>query len=322
MRIIYDPKIIKHNTQDLEGEGSYRLKGIEKIAIPLDLKFDVEEDIKRIHTESHLRKMKGHCSNKVPLAEVIPDNNTLDAIYASVRLAIYASENNDFAVTRPPGHHASKDISNGFCFVNNIAIATQRMVDQGKKVCIIDIDGHHGDGTERIFYSSDKVLLCSVYQEYGFPQIKSPLTRIGKGIGKRLNLSLPIPARSGDDILLESIEFFKKYIVAFRPDILGISAGFDGYHKDRLLRLNYSLGGYNRFGLAVREMGYPVFGVLEGGYHEDVVSCISSLVNGLNGIYLEDSLTMSNKDIRERFKSNVSRLEGKLNENKTKRLIR
>lgn len=122
MRIIYDPRIIKHNSQDLEGEGSYRLNGIEKIATPLYLKFDVEEDIKRIHTESHLRKMKGHCKNRVSLAEVIPDNNTLDAIYASVRLAIYASENNDFAVTRLPGHHASRLI------LHNMYLLNQRKV--------------------------------------------------------------------------------------------------------------------------------------------------------------------------------------------------
>jgi len=318
MKIIYDLQIIKHNSQDLDGEGSYRLEGIEEIAIPLDLKFDVEKDIKRIHTESLLRKIKGHCKNRVPLAEVIPDNNTLDAIYASVRLAIYASEHSDFAVTRPPGHHAKIDVAEGFCFVNNMAIATQRMVNKGKRVCIIDIDGHHGDGTERIFYKSDKVLLCSVYQEHGFPWIKNPLTRTGKGAGRGLNLSLPIPAGSGDDILLESIEFFKKYIVAFRPDVLGISAGFDGYYKDRLLRLNYSLGGYNKLGLAIRELNYPTFGVLEGGYHEDVVKCIISLVNGLNGISLEDSLTTSNKNIRERFKVNASRLKGKLDEDKIK----
>ncbi len=322
MRIIYDPKIIKHNSQDLNGEGSYRLKGIEKIAVPLDLKFDVEEDIKRIHTESLLRKIKGHCKNRVPLAEVIPDTNTLDAIYDSVRLVIYASEHNDLAITRPPGHHASKDTASGFCFVNNMAIATQRMVDQGKKVCIIDIDGHHGDGTERIFYTSNKVLLCSVYQEYGFPHIKSPLTRIGKGVGKGLNLSLPIPAGSGDDIFLESIKFFEKYIVSFNPDIIGISAGFDGYGKDRLLRLNYSLAGYKEAGLAIRKLGYPVFGVLEGWYHEEVVECIESLVNGLNGISSEDSLTNSDEDNWIRFKSNIGRLKGKLNEKRVKRLIK
>jgi len=314
MKIIYDPKVIKHNPKDNAGEGSYRLNGIEKVALPLELKFDVEEDIKKIHNENYLKKVKGYCKNKTPIAEVTPNDDTLEAIYASVRLAIYASENNDFAITRPPGHHASKDLANGFCFLNNISIATQKIVDKGKRVCIIDIDGHHGDGTERIFYSNDKVLLCSVYQEGGFPNIKSPITRIGKGIGRKFNLSLPIPEKSGDDILLESLEFFKNYIIQFKPDIIGISAGFDGHYKDRLLRLNYSIGGYNRFGLRVKELNCPIFSILEGGYHEDVVVCIKSLVDGINGITTNNQLTSSSENTWSRFRLNVGRLEGKLNE--------
>jgi len=74
------------------------------------------------------------------------------------------------------------------------------------------------------------------------------------------------------------------------------------------------LTGYNSVGLAIRKLGYPVFGVLEGGYHENVVDCIKSLVDGLNGISLEDSLTNSDGDIWSKFKLNVSRLEGKLSE--------
>jgi acetoin utilization deacetylase AcuC-like enzyme len=328
MKIIYDPKVIKHNPEDKTGEGSYRLEGIEKVASPLILDFDVKSDIKRVHTEGHLRKIIGHCKNKTPIAEVTPNEDTLNAIYASVRLAVYASENNDFAITRPPGHHASKDLANGFCFVNNIAIAAQKLVDKGKKVCIIDIDGHHGDGTERIFYSSNKVLFCSIYQEGSFPFIQlcsmrqnddsskkqSPMTRTGKGMGRNHNLSLPILGGSGDDILLESLNFFKKYIVKFNPDVIGISAGFDGYHKDRLLKLNYSVAGFNKFGMAVKEMNYPVFGVLEGGYHEDVVLCIKSLVDGVNGINYNSPLTSSSEGAWSRFRLNASRLEGKLKE--------
>lgn len=80
------------------------------------------------------------------------------------------------------------------------------------------------------------------------------------------------------------------------------------------MRLNYSLGGYNRFGLAVKEMSYPVFGVLEGGYHEDVVSCIKSLVDGINGVSNDHSLNSSSEEIWSKFRLNDSRLEGKLKE--------
>ncbi len=80
-----------------------------------------------------------------------------------------AAEQGDFAVVRPPGHHAKQERADGFCLFNNIAIAAQKLVNEGKKVFILDIDGHHGDGTQEIFYHSDQVLFCSIHQQYTYP---------------------------------------------------------------------------------------------------------------------------------------------------------
>lgn len=315
MKIIYDKRVLEHNMSESFGEGSYRLGGISEGEIETPLDFDVEEDILAVHTSNHLQKIRGHCKSKMPLAEVNPDNKTLEAIYSSVRLSIYASENRDFAMTRPPGHHASKDYAKGFCFVNNIAIASQKLLNKGKKVCIIDIDGHHGDGTEQIFYKSDKLLLCSVYQEESYPFNKGDLTKIGAGKGRGYTLKIPIPKGSGDDILLESLNFFEPYIKKFNPDIIGISAGFDGYHKDNLLKLNYTLRGYNLFGRRLNDLGYHLFGVLEGGYHKEVVPCVRAFVSGINRTgFTEGEISKSNEEIHSKFRKNLSRLEGKLNE--------
>ena len=118
-----------------------------------------------------------------------------------------AAKRGDFAVTRPPGHHAKKEEAAGFCLFNNIAIASQNLIDEGKKVCIIDIDGHHGDGTESIFYLNSKLLYCSIHQEGAYPFNSGGAENTGMEEGKGLNINLVVPRKSGDDILLESIKF-------------------------------------------------------------------------------------------------------------------
>ena len=282
MKIIYDPKVIEHNTSEFLGEGSYRIQGIEKIGEKVDIAFDVAPFIIKVHSAYHLQKIKMHCNSGLPIAEVKPDSKSYDAALASVGLAISASKSHDFAVTRPPGHHAGKEQASGFCFFNNIAIAAQELVDEGKKVFIIDIDGHHGDGTESIFYSTDKVLYCSIHQEHSFPYGKGNVSNIGSEEGRGYTINIPIPSDSGDDIFLECLEFLEPYIEEFRPDIIGVSAGFDGFYKDRLLSLKYSREGYYKFGKKLQSFGYPVFAVLEGGYHNFVLECIENFVDGIN----------------------------------------
>ncbi|MFA4960075.1 MAG: histone deacetylase family protein [Candidatus Pacearchaeota archaeon] len=315
MKLIYDPLSLEYNFQEKNADGNYRLDGVEKVAERVHLESNVEKDILRVHSQTLLKKIKGHCKTKVRLAEILPDEKTLPAIYSSVRQAIKASQEGLFALTRPPGHHASRDVSEGFCFLNNIAIAAQKLIDSGKRVCIIDIDGHHGNGTEKIFYKNPHLLLCSVFQDRSYASRSGDITRIGYGEAKGLNLNLPVPPESGDDILLGSLEFFKKQIDRFKPDVIGVSAGFDGYFKDRLLDLNYSVAGYMQFGFNLSRLGYPIFAVLEGGYHEDVLICAKSFVEGVNGKQSKpEELTYSTKEVLARFNLNIGRLEGKLNE--------
>ena len=316
MELIYDNELFGHNPDEFYGEGSYRLNTISDVGTLVNLNFDPNDNILSVHTAEHLQKVKSCCEFNVPLAEVKLNFESYKAIYSSVRLSIFASENLDFAMTRPPGHHATQDDSKGFCFLNNIAIASKRLINQGKKVCIIDADGHHGDGTEKIFYDSNNLLFCSIFQENSYPNLGSSVADIGEGYGKGYNLNLPIPKESGDDILLASLDFYKKYIDEFNPDIVGISGGFDGYYKDKLLQLNYTLNGYREFGKRVKEFGYPLFGVLEGGYHEDVVSCANELVNGINGVDSSTSLigklSFSNKNILDKFYGSIFQLDNLL----------
>ncbi len=282
MRIIYDPCILAHNPAG-SGEGSYRLRGIENVGICVSRLPDPTDEILRVHTPIYLRKFKGACKSKDELAEVRLSPESYTAALASVALSIYAASSGDFAVTRPPGHHATMERAKGFCFLNNIAIATQSILYQGKKVFIIDVDGHHGDGTERLFYRTDMVFYSSIHQQNAYPFNSGEQHSRGAGVGRGYTKNFPIPLGSGDDVLLDRLEQIAAHVEDFTPDVIGISAGFDGYHKDKLLGLNYSLDGFFSVGSRIRQFGIPTFAVLEGGYHTDVVSCITAFVNGFNG---------------------------------------
>ena len=131
---------------------------------------------------------------------------------------------------------------------NNIAIACQKLVNEGKKIAIIDIDGHFGDGTCYYFYNSDKVLYCSIHQYPAFPG-KGFCDEIGEGRGKGFSVNVPLPPGSGDDLFLKSISTIIIPIVEqFKPDHIGVSAGFDAYHLDPLLNLNISSNSFFKIG--------------------------------------------------------------------------
>ncbi|HKJ69274.1 MAG TPA: hypothetical protein VKA68_15045, partial [bacterium] len=136
--------------------------------------------------------------------------------------------------------------------------------------------------------------------------------RHGTGAGEGFTYNVPVPAGSGDDVLLEFLHHFVPRIRRFTPDYIGISAGFDGYRKDSLLNLNYSQQGYYRFGTVVHSLGAKTFGLLEGGYHRDIVACIRALVAGLNGAEdpTDQEATGSGEQVLEKFHTSLQRAGG------------
>jgi acetoin utilization deacetylase AcuC-like enzyme len=164
MEVLFNKKFLLHNA-DSYAEGGYR---IEDFALNLDdTDLNGEPYITLVHSDSHLEMVSDACLNNLVLAEVSLSPESYKAACSAVGLAVMASERGDFAAIRPPGHHAKSGQAAGFCLFNNIAIATQKLVNEGKKVFILDIDGHHGDGTQQIFYESDQVLFCLAAQAVG-----------------------------------------------------------------------------------------------------------------------------------------------------------
>jgi acetoin utilization deacetylase AcuC-like enzyme len=234
-----------------------------------------------VHTESHLKLVRDACQNHHILAEVHLSPESYQAACSAVGLTILAAERGDFAVIRPPGHHAKPERADGFCLFNNIAIAAQKLANEGKKIFILDIDGHHGDGTQEIFYHSDQVLFCSIHQQFAYPGT-GETHETGEGDGEGYTMNFPLPAGSGDREMLEAVEAAIRKAEEFNPDVVGVSAGFDGYIEDRLLGLEYTLDGYYQCGRRLGLSFNHIFALLEGGYHLDIKKCVEHFIRGVN----------------------------------------
>lgn len=279
MKILFNKIFLEHNT-DSDAEGAYRINAFKDIQ---DTTVDGEKWITLVHPEPYRNKIKQACDNRELLAEVQLTPDSYKAACLAVGLAVKASETSNFAAVRPPGHHASFNKTAGFCLFNNIAIAAQKLVNEGKKVFILDIDGHHGDGTQEIFYTNDKVLFCSIHQEYSFP-FTGFVTERGAAEGEGFTLNFPLMSGKGDKEFLDRIDKVIEQIREFQPDVIGVSAGFDGYEKDSLLQLNYSKHAYYECAYRLKKnfRGIPIFGVLEGGYHQDLRELVDAFVEGIN----------------------------------------
>jgi acetoin utilization deacetylase AcuC-like enzyme len=278
MNVLFNHKFLLHNIAS-QGEGAYRIRDFEGIYENEEV--NGENFLTLVHPEQYTNWIKEACSYGDTVAEMKLSPESFEAACLAVGLTIRASEQNDFAVVRPPGHHAGVERAAGFCFFNNIAIAAQKLVNEGKKVFIFDFDGHHGDGTQSIFYRSNKVFFCSVHQYQAFPYSGFP-HETGEDEGKGYTLNLPLIPGSGDKEFLNALDKAIKKAKEFQPDVIGVSAGFDGYYKDRVLDLQYTLDAFYECGFRLRRTFRNIFAVLEGGYHTEIKECVLKFIQGVN----------------------------------------
>ncbi|MHC4518875.1 MAG: histone deacetylase family protein, partial [Planctomycetota bacterium] len=194
-------------------------------------------------------------------------------VLAAIDAVVQGDVTNAFCAVRPPGHHALEDRAMGFCIFNNVAIGT-RYVQQKHdlaKVLIVDWDVHHGNGTQAAFYDDPNVLYFSTHQWPFYPGTGSPL-QTGEGAGRDLTINIPLPAGSGDTEYAQAFEeHLRPAALAFRPDFVFISAGFDAQVNDRLGGMKVTPGGFARLTHIVKEIAAKccrsrLVSVLEGGY--------------------------------------------------------
>ena len=174
-----------------------------------------------------------------------------------------------FSLCRPPGHHASADLAGGYCYLNNAAIAAQHYRDQGaERVAILDVDYHHGNGTQSIFYDRDDVLFVSLHgrpeDEYPFLLGYAHETGLGKGQG--FNLNLPMPLGTGMDLYSQALDQAVARIRAHAPDRLIVSLGVDTFDGDPVGGFRLQSPDYLRLGQAISRLKQPCHFIMEGGY--------------------------------------------------------
>ncbi|SMF77176.1 Acetoin utilization deacetylase AcuC [Tistlia consotensis] len=178
-------------------------------------------------------------------------------------------ETQAYALCRPPGHHAYADMAGGFCFLNNAAIAAQRLRRAHERVAILDVDVHHGNGTQGIFYQRPDVLTVSLHAD---PQDFYPFFwghghERGAGPGLGYNLNLPLPIGTADDGWLAALERHAlPAIRAFAPGALVVALGLDAFEGDPLRGLAITTPGFARIAAAIARLGLPTLLVQEGGY--------------------------------------------------------
>jgi acetoin utilization deacetylase AcuC-like enzyme len=264
-----------------------------------------------VHTQSYIEKVRQYAQNSIPLdADTITSTHSFEAACMGVSASIQAAESGGFALIRPPGHHAYPDRASGFCLFNNVAIATRYLANKGKKVMILDIDGHLGDGTSHIFYHDPNILFCSLHQYPAFPG-SGWVDEIGTGPGQGFTINLPMPPGSADDIFWQGMEFIQPIAKAFNPDIVAVSAGFDAHQQDPLLQLRLSLNCYYRCGLWLSDHFSTVFAILEGGYNLKILPlAIEQFYCGVNNKPEPhpDTATSSDRSIQAAFDDNVEQL--------------
>jgi acetoin utilization deacetylase AcuC-like enzyme len=235
-----------------------------------------DEDILLAHTRDLLDSVKkgSFLDFDTPAYPGIYDIAKLSA-GSTIDAAMHCMNNNEktFSLMRPPGHHATKNHLGGFCYFNNIAIASIRAAKNAGKVAIVDFDCHHGNGTEDIMLGRENFLYLSLHQSPLYP---------GTGLKSRGNcINYPLPAGISPDEFLAVLSEGIKEVENFNPDLLAISAGFDSYKLDPITNLTLELETYNKIGGMLAGLKRPVFAALEGGYSRDLPECVYQFLTGL-----------------------------------------
>jgi len=295
--IIFTPKYYEHSTGQDHPESSKRLKAVMRELKKLNLfsatsrcnlvepKLARIKDLELVHDPEHIKLVKRICNSGgglLDLGDTVVSSKSFEVARYAVGGALKAVDlvfnkkfQNAFALVRPPGHHAGPYYAAGFCVFNNIAIAAAHLIRRCnfERVLILDIDAHHGNGTQEIFYNTKKVLYISLHEDpREFPGTGF-VDEIGEDEGLGYNVNVPFPFRVGD---IEYLKAFDEIVVPitrqYAPQFVLASVGYDGYYSDPVAKLNLSATTYTSiFGKIIDLASTLCEGrfasVLEGGYN-------------------------------------------------------
>jgi acetoin utilization deacetylase AcuC-like enzyme len=206
------------------------------------------------------------------------------AVALTARQLIADGAPSAFALCRPPGHHAHHDLYGGYCFLNNAAIAAQDFLNDGaSRIAILDVDFHHGNGIQDIFYSRKDVLYCSLHgrPEDAFPYFLGYEDERGRGDGDGFNANYPMPPGTAYDKWSAALEDACRKIKRYAPDALVVSLGVDTFENDPISFFKLKSDDFTTYGARIAKLKKPTLFVMEGGYAIEAIGL--NTVNVLAG---------------------------------------
>jgi len=302
-----DERFLEHVAGKKHPESPARLeavwKGLDNLLLEEDLvriepRIATEIELLRCHPIEHIQALEAVDAQGG--GRIDPDTGISSGSWSAAKLAagsglaaveslIQTEAKTAFCAIRPPGHHATSDRSMGFCLLNNIAITAASLIAKGEKVAVIDIDAHHGNGTQEIFYSDPRVLMISIHQWPLYPGTGLE-EEIGELDGQGFTVNIPLPPGSTGSTYRSALDKIVVPLVEdFRPDWVLVSAGFDAHREDPLTDMGLTSGDFadltaNLFNLAPKSR--CIF-FLEGGYNlQALTDSVSASFASIMGIDL------------------------------------
>jgi len=317
-QIVYSQEYAKHNDAS-HPENARRLFSIideiKKTSFYNELEFVkpkmlLENSLYDVHSDWMIEQIKDMSMDDIAWIDM--DTYVCNQDYETAKLAsgglvqvcnnvMKGEADNAYALIRPPGHHATKDKSMGFCLFNNAAIAANELAKQGKKVLIFDHDVHHGNGTQDILYNRKEILYQSFHLYPHYPGTGS-VNEIGSGDGEGYTINAPLSHGNGDEAVFEVLdEIFLPIAKQFKPDLIIFSSGFDSHHFDPLGGLQLTVDTFGELIAKYQEIQPKIVCTLEGGYNFDWIGkCVVSQLGQMTGnkIKIEDT-AFENKNVED-----------------------
>ncbi|MFO7708743.1 MAG: hypothetical protein R6V84_11265 [Desulfobacterales bacterium] len=305
--VVVDERFARHLRGVFHMESSKRCEAIQAVlqdpalasrTLQVALRPAAPEELAWVHTPDYIARVAATAGQ--PLTSMDVDTQTTADSYDTARLAVggvfslldaiqEGRVKRGFAAVRPPGHHAEPGRGMGFCIFNNVALGARYLQERCgvKRVMVVDIDAHHGNGTQAVFYQTDAVLALSIHQFPGFPGT-GRLGEVGAGRGEGYTVNVPLHKGHGDRDFLCILQFLVRPLAnAYRPEVILVPCGFDLWLHDRLAEMRVTAEGYGLMAALLSEIAEEVCGgrilfVMEGGYSaEGIRECGMKVMESL-----------------------------------------